>query len=160
MVELLRAPELVARMSAAARETARRHDAGVFLREWAGVIAAAERDGAKRPRVKAVRLAVERLEETGTGRLARVAGRTPRIEAAGTVTVEQRGKPRGLRDATLELAWVDPASGAVTEVPVAVKRGGGALRFTASAPLPGAPAALRLRLIWRAFAWEQELRPA
>ena len=158
VVELLQAPELVARMSVAARETARRHDAGGFLREWAQVIAAADRDGAKRPRVKAVRLSVERLEEAGTGRLARAAGRTPRVEAAGTVAIEQRGRPRGLRDATLELAWVDPASGAVTDVPVAVRRGGGALRFTASAPLPDAPAALRLRLLWRAYAWERLLR--
>ena len=160
VVELLRSPELVARMSTAARATARRHGADGLLREWADVIAAAERDGAKRPRVKAVRLAVERLEETGSGRLARLAGRAPRVEAAGTVTVEQRGKPRGLRDAVLELAWVDPASGEVTQVPLAVTRGGGALRFAADAPLPAAPAALRLRLLWRAYAWEQVLRRA
>ena len=74
--------------------------------------------------------------------------------------MEQRGKPRGLRDAELELAWVDPASGEVRDVPLAVRRGGGALRFSATAPLPAAPAALRLRLRWRAFAWERELRPA
>jgi hypothetical protein len=89
-----------------------------------------------------------------------MAGRTPQVEAAGTIVVEQRGRPRGLRDATLELAWVDPASGEATPVPVSVQRGGGALRFTAAAPLPEAPAALRLRLLWRAFAWEHALRSA
>jgi hypothetical protein len=48
----------------------------------------------------------------------------------------------------------------VRDVPLEVRRGGGALRFSATAPLPDAPAALRLRLRWRAFAWERELRPA
>jgi hypothetical protein len=74
------------------------------------------------------------------------------------LAVEQRGR-RGLRDAELELAWVDPGTGGVTEVPIAVTRGGGALRFTAAAPLPAAPAALRLRLVWRAFAWQQVVLP-
>ena len=160
VIELLRDPALVARMSAAARETAGRHDAESNLRAWTGVIAAAERDGAQRPRVKAVRLAVERLEETGTGRLARMAGRRPQVETAGRIVVEQRGKPRELRDAILELAWVDPASGEASPVPLSVQRGGGALRFTAAAPLPDAPAGLRLRLLWRAFAWEEVLRAA
>jgi poly(glycerol-phosphate) alpha-glucosyltransferase len=160
VVELLRSPELVARMSAAARATAERHDSADFLRHWAEVVAAAGAEGARRPRVKAVRLELERLEESGTGRLARLAGRTPQVELAGTVVVEQRRKPRGLRDAELELAWIDPASGEVRDVPLAVRRGGGALRFSAAAPRPAVPAALRLRLRWRAFAWERELRPA
>jgi poly(glycerol-phosphate) alpha-glucosyltransferase len=160
VVELLRSPERVLRMSGAARTTARRHDVEGFLRHWAEVIAAADADAPRRPRVKAVRLELGTLEESGTGRLARLAGRTPVLAVAGRVAVEQRGKPRGLRDARLELAWVDPATGAVREVPVEVARGGGALRFTATAPLPEAPAALRLRLLWRAFAWQRELRPA
>jgi poly(glycerol-phosphate) alpha-glucosyltransferase len=160
VVELLRAPELVARMSGAARATARRHDHADFRARWAEVVAAAEREGARRPRVKDVRLEIDRIEQAGAGRLARLAGRTPRLELAGAVVVEQRGKPHGLRDARLELAWVDPATGGVTGVPLAVTRGGGALRFTATAPLPAAPAALRLRLLWSAFAWEQVLRPA
>jgi poly(glycerol-phosphate) alpha-glucosyltransferase len=160
VVELLRSPERVLRMSAAARTTARRHDVEGFLRHWAGVIAAADADAPRRPRVKAVRLELGTLEESGTGRLARLAGRTPVLAVAGRVAVQQRGKPRGLRDAALELAWVDPATGEVRGVPVEVARGDGALRFTATAPLPDAPAALRLRLLWRAFAWERELRPA
>src|SRR5215207_1121110 len=145
VVELLRSPELVARMSVAARATARRHDSADYLARWGEVIAAAERDGARRPRVKEVRLELARMELTGAGRLARLAGRAPQLELAGTVAVEQRGRPRRLRDARLELAWVDPATGDVAEVPVELVRGGGALRFSATAPLPPAPAALRLR---------------
>ena len=160
VVELLRSPGLVTRMSAAARATAAQHDGADFLRHWAEVAAAADADAPRRPRVKAVRLELDALEERGTGRLARLAGRTPALAVAGRVVVEQRGRRRGLRDAVLELAWVDPATGAARDVPVEVRRGGGALRFTASAPLPDAPAALRLRLLWRAFAWESELRPA
>ena len=154
VVELLRSPERVARMSAAARETARHHDSADFLARWAEVIAQAEREGGRRPRVKAVRLALDRCEVTGRGRLARLIRRDPQVQLAGTVAVEQRGR-RALRDAELELAWVDPETGGVTEVPIAVTRGGGRLRFRAVAPLPAAPAALRLRLLWRAFAWQQ-----
>ncbi|MET0769026.1 MAG: glycosyltransferase [Solirubrobacteraceae bacterium] len=160
VVELLRSPELVARMSAAARATAERHDSADFLRHWADVIAAAEAEGGRRPRVKAVHLELDKLEASGTGRLAQIAGRAAQVEVAGAAVVEQRGKPRGLRDAVLELAWVDVASGEARDVPLEVRRGGGALRFSATAPLPEAPAALRLRLRWRAFAWERELRPA
>ena len=101
--------------------------------------------------MKAVRLELERLEESGTGGSRGWRAARPQVELAGTAAVEQRGKPRGLRDAALELAWVDPAS-AGARVPPRCPSSGRAAAAARSAsrdraPLPDAPAALRLRLL-------------
>ena len=62
----------------------------------------------------------------------------------------------------MQLAAIDDADGAVTELPLKVKREDGELRVHTPAGLLGGPtvpdgARLRLRLTWENAAWETEL---
>ena len=161
VVELLRSPERVARMSAAARETARAPrqrrlppplGRGGRRRRRGGRAAAAREGGAARARAAGG----ERDRAARAARGPRAAGRARRHGG--------RWSSAGSRAGCATRSSSSPGStrrrARCARCRSRCARGGGALRFTATAPLPAAPAALRLRLLWRAFAWERELRAA
>jgi poly(glycerol-phosphate) alpha-glucosyltransferase len=152
IVELLRSPELVARMSAAARETARRHGADEFLASWADVL----------ERVVELRPDRTRIDDVAfeTTRLRTVRG--DRLQFAGVLRVQGYSRRAELGSADVRLSAVDDATGAVTELPLKVKHTGEELRLHTPAGLRGGPvipagARLRLRLLWHNSAWETEL---
>jgi poly(glycerol-phosphate) alpha-glucosyltransferase len=153
VIELLRSPELVARMSAAARETARRHGADQFLASWKGVL----------ERIVALRPDRTRLDDVAleTTRLRTVRGN--RLQFAGVLRVQGYSRRATLDSADVQLSAVDDASGAVNALALKVKHDAGdALRLQTPAGLRGGPAMpagarLRLRLIWQNSAWETQL---
>ena len=149
VVELLRSPELVERMSAAARERASRFGPQEFVAAWAAVLRTAVEQRGKRTQITDVRLDLERLRRLRWGRL----------QLAGTLQVELR-RPRTLKAAEVQLSAIDAATGAVTELPLKVERQDGRLRIRTPGVLgPRLPdgALLRLRCTWRNSAWETEL---
>jgi poly(glycerol-phosphate) alpha-glucosyltransferase len=169
VIELLRSPELVRRMSAAARARAERYGPAEFLAGWASVLEATVEGKRLRTRIDDVRLALTRLRAVSGNPVARLVKRGPgfalgpvdsnrAVEVAGALRVEGDGRKSGLEAVELGLAWVEVESGAVTEVPLDVKLEEGEFRLRAIARLPAAePAWLRLRLIWRNSAWETEV---
>jgi poly(glycerol-phosphate) alpha-glucosyltransferase len=154
VVELLRSPELVARMSAAARETARRKGPDDFLATWAGVLAQVVAQRPDRTLIEDVALETTRLRTVRGGRL----------QFTGVLHVVGTSRRARLDSARVELAAVDPGSGVVTPLPLKVKHADGELRLATPTQLRGGPAVpagtrLRLRLIWQNSAWETELTP-
>ena len=152
VVELLRSPELVARMSAAARETSRRHGADDFLANWARVLAKVVESRADRTRIDGVAFETTRLRTV----------RRNRLQFAGVLRVQGHSRRARLGSAGVELSAVDDASGAVTALPLRVKHADDELRVHTPAGLRGGPvvpsgARLRLRLLWQNSAWETEL---
>src|SRR5215211_630249 len=155
VVELLRSPELVARMSAAARETARRKGPEQFLANWAGVLGRVVALRPDRTRIDDVALETTRLRTVRGGRL----------QFAGVLRVRGTSRRARLDSARAQLSAIDAESGAVTELPLKVKHAGEEeLRLQTPAGLRGGPAVppdarLRLRLLWQNSAWEAELTP-
>ena len=152
VIELLRSPELLARMSTAARETAKRHGPADFVASWTRVLG----------EVVEQRVDRTRIEEIGleTTRLRRVRGN--RLQFAGVLRVQGYSRRARLGSAQVQLAAVDEASGEVTELPLKVKHAGEELRVHTPSGLRGGPVApadarLRLRFIWQNCAWETEL---
>ena len=155
IVELLRSPERVARMGAAARATARSFGTEPFLGRWTAVLRAAVTDEPRRTRIDAVRLETTRLTVSGRGRLT----------FAGVLEVAGHSRGSDLDAAAIALAAIDDTSGQVIELPVAVERDGGRFAVRTTAGLFGGPksptgARLRLRLTWRNSAWETSVAPA
>jgi poly(glycerol-phosphate) alpha-glucosyltransferase len=156
VIELLRSPELVARLSAAARETARRNGPEQFLANWARVLAQVVELRPSRTRVEDVALETTQLRTVRGGRL----------QFAGLLRVRATSRRSGLDSARVQLSAVDPASGAVVELPLKAKAAGEEeLRLQTRAGLRGGPAVpdgtwLRLRLLWQNSAWETELMRA
>ena len=154
LVELLRSPELVARMSRAARETARRKGPDEFLADWARVLGergrAAPQPG-RAPRRRA-------RDDAAADRPWRTAA------IAGVLHIEARTRRAKLASARVTLAAIDDATGDVSELPLKVKVDDGALKLHTPAGLLGGPslpenARLRLRLMWENATWETELTP-
>lgn len=167
VIELLRSPELVRRMSAAARTRAERYGPPEFLASWARVVEATIEHKPLRTRLDGVKLDLGRLRQVSGSRVARLLARGPDIalgpvaagralELAGVLEVDGRGKD-GLEAVELALAWVELASGEVTGLPLHVKVAENELRLRATVALPGADARLRLRLTWRNSAWETDV---
>jgi poly(glycerol-phosphate) alpha-glucosyltransferase len=151
VIELLRSPELVARMSDAARETARRHGADAFLADWTGVLRRVVELRPDRTRIDDVALETTRLRTV----------RGNRLQFAGVLRVQGYSRRARLDSATVRLDAVDDATGAVTELPLKVKHADDELRLQTPAGLRGGPvvpegARLRLRLLWHNSAWETE----
>jgi poly(glycerol-phosphate) alpha-glucosyltransferase len=151
VIELLRSPELVARMSDAARETARRHGADTFLADWTGVLKRVVELRPDRTRIDDVALETTRLRTV----------RGNRLQFAGVLRVQGYSRRARLDSAAVQLAAVDDATGAVTELPLKVKHTDDELRLQTPAGLRGGPvvpagARLRLRLLWHNSAWETE----
>jgi poly(glycerol-phosphate) alpha-glucosyltransferase len=151
LIELLRSPELVARMSAAARATAARKGPAEFLAAWARVLQRVVELRPRRTRLDDVALETTRLRTVRGGRL----------QFAGVLHLQATTRKARLDSADVALAAVDDATGAVTELPLKVKRGEGELRLHTPTGLRGGPALpdgsrLRLRLTWQNSAWETE----
>jgi poly(glycerol-phosphate) alpha-glucosyltransferase len=168
VIELLRSPELVARMSAAARARAERYGPREFLAGWADVVRAVVEHKPLRTRLDAVNLELTRLRAVSGNPLGRLVQRGPdfelgpvgsrrALELAGVLTVEGNGRKSGLEAVELTLAWVHDESGEVTELPLAVKLSEEQFRLRALVDLPATDARLRLRLIWRNSSWETDL---
>lgn len=156
VIELLRSPELVSRMSAAARARAERFGPAECAASWASVLQATVEQKPLRTRIEDVRLELDRLRPVGASPLGRLLrrGNDGAVELAGRLKVEGRARNSGLDAADLRLAWIDEASGAVTELPLDVSSAKGELRLRALLEPPAADARLRLRLTWRNSAWE------
>jgi len=155
VVELLRSPELVAGMSAAAREAARRKGPDGFLANWAGVLEQVVAQRPDRTLIEDVALETTRLRTVRGGR---------RLQFTGVLRVQGTSRRAQLDSARVELAAVDPDSGTVNRLPLKVKLVEGELRLATPAGLGGGPAVpagarLRLRLVWQNSAWETELTP-
>jgi poly(glycerol-phosphate) alpha-glucosyltransferase len=154
LIELLRSPELVARMSAAARATAARKGPDQFLAAWADVLRRVVELRPQRTRLDAVELETTRLRTVRGGRL----------QFAGVLRVQATTRKARLDSADVRLAAVDDRSGVVTELPLKVKRGEGELQVHTPTGLRGGPVVpdgsrLRLRLTWQNAAWETEPAP-
>jgi hypothetical protein len=155
VVELLRSPELVARMSEAARATAVRFGPEPFVAHWGEVLRTAGRQRRHRTRITDAGVAVERLRV-----------KRGRLQFAGVVTVEGESRSATLDSIEVALAAIDDASGDVTPIPLKAERveGEPRIRVRAGGGLLGGPkvpdgARLRLRVIWNNSAWETALPP-
>ena len=169
VIELLRSPELVQRMSAAARERAERYGPAEFLAAWASVVQATVENKPLRTKLESVDLDLSRLRLVSANPLARLVQRGPdfalgrvtterAIELAGILKFDGRSRKTGLDEVVVELAWIDAESGEVTELPLVAKLGEGELfRLRATARVPTADARLRLRMTWRNQAWETDV---
>jgi poly(glycerol-phosphate) alpha-glucosyltransferase len=148
VVELLRSPDLVRRMSSAARERVSRFGPAEFVERWAEVIrATVELEGAR-----------TRIEEAAF-ELTRLRTRRGDLELQGVLRVEVKGNRDGAR---LRLDAVHQESGDVVELPLEVEKVEGGFGVEAKVPLDEAMPAegvarLRLRLVWNNSAWETEI---
>jgi poly(glycerol-phosphate) alpha-glucosyltransferase len=168
VIELLRSPELVRRMSAAARSRAERYGPAEFLASWAGVVRATVELQPLRTRIDDVSLELERLRVVSGNPVGRLLGRGPdfalgpvedgqALELAGVLALDGHSRKTGLDAVELELAWIERASGEPVQAPLDVKLEDERFRLRAIARLPAGDAWLRLRLTWRNSAWETEL---
>jgi poly(glycerol-phosphate) alpha-glucosyltransferase len=181
VVELIRNPELVAKMSAAGFEKALLHDSTAFLHDWRtvleGVVAAKDR----RTTLESVTLTINRLGSLRAGAIRgdRFIGRRSRSQSApaawrgrGKVTFEARIEVAGhshsatLDSAVLSLEAVDSESAAVRAVPMQVQLSGTTFELTAIVDLADAfrgmaraTRSMRLRLAWENSSWETILSP-
>ena len=167
VIELLRSPELVSSMSAAARARVARYGPAEFLASWAKVVRATNAHKRLRTRIDRVGFEPSRLRLVSSRRIARLVHRGPdfalgpigrrgALELAGTVNLEGRSRRAGLDAVRLSLAWIEAENGAVTELPLDVERADSEFRLRAVAALPAGDARLRLRLTWRNSAWETD----
>jgi len=151
VVELLRSPELVGRVSAAARDSASRYGPAEFLATWAGVLHSVVEQEPQRTRIDDVTLELTRLRTVRGGRL----------QLTGTLRVKGHSRRSPLPSADVRLAAIDVATGEVTELPLKVEHVKNAFRIHTPANVFGpklpAEARLRLRCTWRNSAWETEL---
>jgi poly(glycerol-phosphate) alpha-glucosyltransferase len=155
VVELLRSPELVGRMSEAARATAVRFGPEPFVAHWGEVLRTAGRQRRHRTRITDAGVAVERLRV-----------KRGRLQFAGVVTVEGKSRSATLDSVEVTLAAIDDASGDVTPIPLKAERveGEPRIRVRTAGGLLGGPrlpdgARLRLRVTWNNAAWETALPP-
>jgi poly(glycerol-phosphate) alpha-glucosyltransferase len=148
VIELLRSPALVSRMSAAALARAESFGPREFLASWARVLQAAVEAKPHRTRIENARFELRRLRPRRLGRGLRL---------SGVLELEGKGPLDAVR---LSLAWIDVASGDVREQPLRVKRAGSRFRVRATVEAPAGDALLRLRLTWRNSAWDGEVAQA
>jgi poly(glycerol-phosphate) alpha-glucosyltransferase len=168
VIQLLRSPELVHRMSAAARTRAAAYGPAEFLDGWAHVLHATVEHKPLRTRIDDVSLELERLRPASSNPTSRLLGRGPEfdlgpvgsngaLELAATLRIDGDGRKSGLDAVELGLAWVERESGAVTVLPLRVKRADERFRLRAVVRLPASDARLRLRLTWRNSSWETDV---
>ncbi len=167
VVEMLRDPALVRRMSAAARAKAAQHGYDRFLSDWRNVLEATVEQKSRRTKLTQAHLEVHRLtvgrKQLGPGRFA--AGRSLNLEA----TLNLGG--RGSREAvSVTLAAVHEGSGLVVDLPLKVKRRDEKFQLTAKPKLadlypeesaPQDRCRLRVRVTWENSTWQTFVeRPA
>jgi poly(glycerol-phosphate) alpha-glucosyltransferase len=145
VIELLRSPELVARIGAAATERAKRFGPAECLASWASVLQASVERKPLRTRIDRMSLELTQLCPV----------RFQRLQLNGVVKVEGESRRSSLKTAALELAAVNDASGHVTELPLSTRLSrDGAFKLRARIKLAdvfrgGPEVRLRLRCIWQ-----------
>ena len=147
VIELLESPELVGRMSAAARRKAERSGPAEFLANWARVVQAAIDRKRFRTTIKEIDFELTELRVT----------RLHRVHLGGVLRVQGSSRTSELDSAELALAAIHEATGAVIGLPLRSKllEGG---EFRLRARFKDDPEArLRLRLTWQNSAWETEI---
>ena len=163
IVELLRSPELVQRMGAAARERVARYGPAEFAGRWAEVVRSAVERQPDRTQIDEAELELTRLRAVPPGVLRRgadfEAARVPadgRLELAGELRLTFPKRRSTLESAELRLDAVDAETGEVRRLPLAVEPGERSLAFSADLPLADVAGTvrLRLRLTWENSAWE------
>ena len=170
VVELMRSPELAARMSAAARASAERFGPAECVARWGEVLAQVVANRRRRTRIDAVELDLTRLRAVRGNPVARLAQRAPdfalgpagpnrAVELAGTLRVDGESRKTKLDAVTFELGWVLDSTGEVVDAPLSAERDEETdeFSFSAIARLPDGDARLRLRLIWLNSSWQAEL---
>jgi poly(glycerol-phosphate) alpha-glucosyltransferase len=182
IVQLIRNPELAAKLSDAALDKARHHDHGSFLDNWRKVLEAVIAKRPYRTELTSARLTVSRLGYLRSQRLPdrfgktrflkRLAGRrsssagfraAPRMEFVGRLKVQGQSERGSLDDVKLTLTAIGEKSGSTVTLPLQVKRSG--QRFDLSSHFDPAhlfdaatsdtrALRLRLRLVWHNSSWE------
>jgi poly(glycerol-phosphate) alpha-glucosyltransferase len=157
VIELLRSPELVQRMSAAARARAESFGPAEFTATWARVLHATVAEKPLRTRIEQVRFDASTLRPATVRERALALRRRPALRLEGVLELDGRGGQTGWDAVGLELAWIDVGTGAVTELPLRSRRSKRTFRLRATFDRPAADSRLRLRLTWRNSAWETEV---
>jgi hypothetical protein len=185
IVELIRNPELVARMSGAALDKAGQHDYRAFLRDWRAVLDGVIAARPRRTTLDSVTLKVTRLGYVSPfrvpgvfarlpllRRLARVrsssgAWRRPRkLEFAARLRVDGHSPLSTVDSAVVTLDAVGDGAGAEVSIPMRIGRSNATFRLAATIDLAevfsgmgdaGRSARLRLRLVWENSRWEKTL---
>jgi poly(glycerol-phosphate) alpha-glucosyltransferase len=178
LVELIRNPELVAKMSDAAFVKAAQHDASAFLEDWRtvleGVVAAKER----RTTLESVTLTVTHLVpalfsvDRLIGGRSRSQSSSPtwrhrgKVKFAGHLEVNGRSPRATLDSAVVTLEAVNESSSAIRAVPMTVRRSGTTFDLSATIDLrrmfrgaAEAARSMRLRLAWENSSWQVTLPP-
>lgn len=166
VVTMLKDPELVRRMSAAARTKAAQHGYDRFLSDWGAVLHAAVAQKSSRTRIAKAEVDVRRLTvgRRGTGPARFGASRSLRVDA----TLKLEG-PGDMARAAVTLDAVHQASGVAVSLPISVRRRDDTFRVTARTPLSGLfpdgtsaqdRCTLRLRVTWGNSSWQTNLTRA
>jgi poly(glycerol-phosphate) alpha-glucosyltransferase len=181
VVELIRNPELVAKMGAAGFAKALQHDSTAFLEDWRTVLDGVVAAKGRRTTLDSVTLTVTRLVVSRLPSFPgdRVIGRRPRTQAP-SATWRDRGKVKfaarlevdghsagaTLDSAVLTLEAVDSSIQPIHVIPMQVRRDGATFELTATVDLARAfrgmaeaTRSLRLRLAWENSSWQTTLSP-
>ena len=180
VVQMIRDPDLVASMSAAALVKAEQHDYRAFLRDWRHVIETTVANKPDRVRLEGVDLDVRRLSETPPGRVRsrlgrlwarpRASRRPPVLHLDAVLHLRGKARPRTLDAVVVSLDAVCDGTGGVARIPVSVEQDGRHLHLRARIDAAGlfdqlgpeeTDVHLRLRVVWNNASWETTLaRPA
>ncbi len=167
-IRLLRDPELVARMSKAAFAKAEQHNHARFLRDWKHVIEGAVALKPNRTEIISGTLKVKRLRVRPPGRRTRSSASGHEVRFAGDIVLTVERNEELIDEANATLTAISEADGALTEVPIEVRRKGTTFsvrsRFRTdwlfeSLGAGAKDAHLRLRVDWRNSTWETFLGP-
>ena len=177
VVEMLRSPDLVERMSLAARRKAEKHGHGEFLSDWAKVVQATIDLKPYRTHLSSVEFELRHLRWRPSRGVRRLVSRARPVRApavyadtdvdlAGTLRVEGHSPMSGLDSAQLSLSAIHRRSGLVTELPLRFERHGQEFRIGSSFRVADAvadgddaeAAHLRLRLTWQNRSWDTTIR--
>jgi poly(glycerol-phosphate) alpha-glucosyltransferase len=178
LVELIRNPELVAKMSDAAFVKAAQHDASAFLEDWRTVLEGVAAAKQRRTTLESVTLKVTRLRpallsvDQVRGRASRPQPSAPGWGDRGKVKFAARlevigHSPRATLDsAVVTLEALDVSSTAIRAVPMTVRRSGTTFDLSATIDLAGmfrgtgeTARSMRLRLAWENSSWQDTLPP-
>ena len=158
VVELIRNPELVARMSEAAFEKATHHGGEAFLEDWRNVLGAVVEAKQHRTTLRSVTLSVTKLRNV------RAWSRPRTIEFSARLDVDGESPEATLDSAVVTLELIDDDTGLIVAVPMAVRRADQVFELSATVnltksfrTLDQAAKSLRLRLVWENSSWETRL---
>jgi poly(glycerol-phosphate) alpha-glucosyltransferase len=182
VVELIRNPELVAKMGAAGFDKALQHDSRAFLEDWRTVLEAVVAAKEHRTTIESVTLTVTRLGSPWLpgrfpgdriiGRQSRSRSSSPtwrgrgRVKFVARLDVDGHSQVATLDSAVLSLEAVDSDSAPIRAVPLKVHRSGTTFELAATINLTSAfrgmgeaTRSMRLRLAWENSSWQAPLPP-